>query len=155
MAAPSFKPQIVISDMRLREVLDTPFDRGRWVPRRGYYLEMGKAKLTFFSADPSANVVGATASILLAVDEAQNVDPEIYHRSFRPMASTTGATTVLFGTAWTEDNVIEEQRRANRRLELETGEKLNFEAPWTCWRRSTRPTRPSSRESERASAKST
>ena len=131
VAAPSFKPQIVISDMRLREVLDTPFNRGRWVPRRGYYLEMGKAKLTFFSADPSANVVGATASILLAVDEAQNVDPEIYHRSFRPMASTTGATTVLFGTAWTEDNVIEEQRRTNRRLELETGEKLNFEAPWT------------------------
>ena len=131
VAAPSFKPQIVTSETRLREVLNMPFNRGRWTPHRGYYLQMGKAKLTFFSADPSANVVGATASILLAVDEAQDVDPEIYHRSFRPMASTTRATTVLFGTAWNEDNIIEEQRRANRILEKETGEQLNFEAPWT------------------------
>jgi hypothetical protein len=131
VAAPSFKPQIVNSERRLHEVLDMPLSHDVWQPHRGYYLELGNARLSFFSADRAANVVGATASILLSVDEAQDVDRDVYQRKFRPMASTTNATTVLFGTAWDEDNILEEQRRANREVEKRTGERLNFEVPWT------------------------
>ena len=131
VAAPSFKPQIVNSERRLHEVLDMPISHDLWEPHRGYYIELGKARLSFFSADRAANVVGATASILLSVDEAQDVDRDVYQRKFRPMASTTNATTVLFGTAWDEDNILEEQRRTNREIEKRTGERLNFEVPWT------------------------
>jgi hypothetical protein len=130
VAAPSFKPQIVNSERRLREVLEMPISHDQWQPHRGYYVEMGRARLSFFSADRSANVVGATASILLSVDEAQDVDRDVYQRKFRPMASTTNATTVLFGTAWDEDNILEEQRRTNREIEKRTGARLNFEVPW-------------------------
>ena len=49
----------------------------------------------FLSAEPAANVVGHTASLLLEVDEAQDVDAEKFDREFRPMAATTNATTVL------------------------------------------------------------
>jgi len=130
-AAPSYHPQIVNSVIRLREVLSTPFSRDRWASRHGHAIEVGRARIMFFSADPAANVVGATASILLAIDEAQDVDQDVYFRGFRPMASTTNATTVLYGTAWDDDNLLERQRRLNRELEANTGARLNFEAPWT------------------------
>jgi len=128
--APSYHPQIVNSILRLREVLAAPFSAGAWSSRFGHTIEVGKARILFFSADPAASVVGATASLLLAVDEAQDVDPGSYWRSFRPMASTTHATTVLYGTAWDDDNLLEAQRRHNRVVEATTGERLNFEAPW-------------------------
>lgn len=130
-AAPSYHPQIVNSILRLREVLSTPFSAGRWASRHGHAIQLGSAAIMFFSAGPGANVVGATASLLLAIDEAQDVDADVYWRNFRPMASTTGATTVLYGTAWDEDNLLEEQRRHNREREMRTGTRLNFEAPWT------------------------
>lgn len=130
-AAPSFKPQVVNSQMRLQEVLAGPLSRGRWTGRHGYMIELGHARVVFFSADPSANIVGATASLLLEVDEAQDVDEDVYVRDLRPMASTTKATTVLYGTPWTDDNILEVQRRRNISEEKSTGSRLNFEAPWT------------------------
>jgi Terminase RNaseH-like domain len=129
-AAPSYRPQIKNSELRLREILDLPFLAGQWTSS-DHVIQMGKARLMFFSAAPGANVVGATASLLLAIDEAQDVDEDVYNRSFKPMASTTRATTVLYGTAWDDDNILEQQRRYNRRIEEETGEKLNFFNPWT------------------------
>src|SRR5579872_5796504 len=130
-AAPSFKPQVVNSMLRLQDVLEAPFSRGRWAGRQGYMLELGRARVIFFSADPAASIVGATASILLEVDEAQDVDEDVYFRGLRPMASTTRATTVLYGTPWTDDSILETQRRLNIAEEKRTGERLNFEAPWT------------------------
>ncbi|HEV3312374.1 MAG TPA: hypothetical protein VG815_17830, partial [Chloroflexota bacterium] len=129
-AAPSYHPQIVNSIIRLQEVLSTPYSSGRWLARHGHSIELGSARIMFFSASPTASVVGATASLLLAIDEAQDVDPDMYWRSFRPMAATTRATTVLYGTAWDDDNLLERQRCHNRERESATGQRLNFEAPW-------------------------
>jgi hypothetical protein len=130
-AAPSFKPQIVNSILRLKETLDaTPLTRDRWNPAFGYMVQLGCASVTFLSADTHANVVGATASLLLEIDEAQDVDPDKYDRDFRPMASSTNATTVLYGTAWSEDSILERQRRLNMQRESQTGERLHFEYDW-------------------------
>ena len=131
-AAPSFKPQLVTSMLRLQSALSlSPLTRSRWRPRFGYILECGRASVTFLSADPAASVVGATASLLLEIDEAQDVDPETYDRSFRPMASSTNATTVLYGTAWSEDSLLQRQIEHNRMIEERTGERLNFRCDWT------------------------
>ena len=121
-AAPSFKPQLVTSMLRLQSALSlSPLTRSRWRPRFGYILECGRASVTFLSADPAASVVGATASLLLEIDEAQDVDPQTYDRSFRPMASSTNATTVLYGTAWSEDSLLQRQIEHNRTVEERTG----------------------------------
>jgi hypothetical protein len=144
-AAPSFKPQIVNWQMRLQEILSESFCARRWTGRHGYMVEMGRARVIFFSADPSANIVGATASLLLEVDEAQDVDEEVYFRSLRPMAATTRATTVIYGTPWTDDSVLEQQRRFNVEEERRTGHRLNFESPWTTLGAISRPTAASSR----------
>jgi len=131
-AAPSFKPQLITSILRLKDTLDrSPVTRGRWLPQYGYMVRLGNATISFLSADPAANVVGATASLLLEIDEAQDVAPEKYDRDFRPMASSTNATTVLYGTAWSEDSLLERQRRINLSHEARTGERLHFEYDWS------------------------
>jgi hypothetical protein len=131
-AAPSFKPQLVTSMLRLQAALAaSPLTRGRWRSRFGYIVELGKAGITFLSADPGASVVGATTSLLLEIDEAQDVDPDAYDRSFRPMAASTNATTVLYGTAWSEDSILQRQIAHNAQIERRTGERLNFRCDWT------------------------
>ncbi|MGH2449284.1 MAG: hypothetical protein ACRDFS_11875 [Chloroflexota bacterium] len=131
-AAPSFKPQIINSILRAKEVLAaSPLTRAHWQPSFGYMLRLGRASITFLSADRSANVVGATASLLLEIDEAQDVDLDKYEREFRPMASAGNATIVLYGTAWEEDSILERQKRINLDIEARTGERLHFEYDWT------------------------
>jgi hypothetical protein len=72
---------------------------------------LGHARLQFFSGDPSAKVVGATADLLLSVDEAQSISPAKFDRDFDPMTASTNATRIFFGTAWTSDTLLERQRR--------------------------------------------
>ena len=49
---------------------------------------MGRASIAFYSAEPGANVVGGTASLLLECDEAQDVLPDKWEKDFRPMGAT-------------------------------------------------------------------
>ena len=62
--------------------------------RDGHIITLGRASIAFFSAEPGANVVGATASLLLECDEAQDVHPDKWEKEFRPMGATTNATSV-------------------------------------------------------------
>lgn len=130
-AAPTWKPQIVNSKLRLEACLDTWLNRGRWRGEYGYIVRLGNARCMFLSAQPGSSVVGATASLLLEIDEAQDVDPEKYSRDFRPMASTTNATTVLYGTAWGPDSLLARAQEANRALEARDGVRRNFVYDWT------------------------
>ncbi len=130
-AAPTFKPQVINSMLRLRRELEGPYTAGRSRPVFGYGLQLGRARILFFSAEKGSNVVGATADILLEIDEAQDVDETKYVQDFRPMASTTNATTVLYGTAWTEDCLLEKTRRHNLELEARDGRRRHFEYDWT------------------------
>ena len=109
-ASPTFKPQTLNSLLRLTDRLDNPWNRRR----EGYIVELGRARALFFSAEPSANVVGATADLLLECDEAQDVSTDKWDKDFVPMAASTNATTVLWGTAWTSDTLL---ARTTRHLE--------------------------------------
>jgi hypothetical protein len=99
-AAPTFRPQARISMRRLEAILGG-WSAGRWRAVDGHRLRLGKAEAAFMSAAEGANVVGATADILLEIDEAQDVSEARYDRDFRPMGATANVTTVLYGTAWT------------------------------------------------------
>ena len=95
--SPTFKPQTVISMMRLKDRLnDAGFD-GIWAAELGYIIRLGNARAVFLSADESANVVGNTAHILLEIDESQDVNKEKYTKEFKPMGATTNVTTVHYG----------------------------------------------------------
>jgi hypothetical protein len=127
-AAPTFKPQLVTSKMRLERVLaHMPEGAGKVRGRFGYIVQLGEAAIHFLSAEESSNVVGATADVLLEIDEAQDVSEEKYFKDFRPMASTANTTAVLYGTAWSGDTMLARQRAAN----LRDDPRAHFEFPWT------------------------
>ena len=130
-AAPTWHPQGVTSFTRLREMLDNPLHRAQGIRQERQALTLGRARATFYSAQPSAHVVGATASLLLEVDEAQDVDPEKFQREFLPMAAVHNAVVVLYGTAWTGDTLLEQARQHNLAAQQAGGERRHFEFPWT------------------------
>jgi hypothetical protein len=129
-AAPTYRPQTLISQRRLTERLDQAGFAGFWKREHGHAIRLGRARALFLSADRSANVVGNTASLLLEVDEAQDVDPEKFNRDFRPMAAAANATTVLYGTAWDEASLLEEMKRRHLEMEARDGVRRHFEYPW-------------------------
>ncbi len=129
-AAPTFRPQLLNSIMRLERSLDNELTRGQWRTQYGAVVQLGRARAFFFSGDPESQVVGATASLLLEIDEAQDFDEEKYLRDFRPMGATANVTTVLYGTAWTADTLLERARRENLRLEAQDGVRRDFRYPW-------------------------
>jgi hypothetical protein len=129
--APTWKPQLVHSITRLEGLLErNPLTRGRWRARYGYIREVGAAHVLFVSGAPGAQVVGATASLALEIDEAQDFDPDRYEKAFRPMGAASNATTVLYGTAWDGQTVLERQAAVNRALEAQDGIRRHFAFDW-------------------------
>lgn len=129
-AAPTFVPQALISMGRLKERLNDAGLSGLWEPEGGYTIRLGRARQLFLSAEPSANVVGVTAHILLEVDEAQDVGKEKFYKEFRPMGASTNVTTVLYGTPWDGESLLEEVKEANLELERRDGIRRHFRFDW-------------------------
>ncbi|MQY67724.1 MAG: hypothetical protein GH159_05410, partial [Dehalococcoidia bacterium] len=128
--SPTFKPQTVISMMRLRDRLNDAGFSGIWTAELGYIIRLGNARAIFLSADKSANVVGNTAHILLEIDEAQDVSKEKYSKEFKPMGATTNVTTVHYGTTWDDSTLLEEVKQTNLELERQDGVKRHFRYDW-------------------------
>ena len=129
-AAPTYVPQVLHSLRRLKDRLrDAGYD-GLWSPEPGDVIRIGKARQFFLSAEPSARVVGATAHILLEIDEAQEVAKDKYHKEFRPMGASTNVTTVLYGTPWDGNSLLEEQKQQNLELERKDGVQRHFQYDW-------------------------
>jgi len=128
--SPTFKPQTVVSMMRLKERLNDAGYSGFWVPELGYMVRLGRARQIFLSADNSSHVVGTTAHILLEVDESQDVSKEKYTKEFRPMGSATNVTTVHYGTTWDDSTLLEEVKQTNLELERRDGIKRHFRYDW-------------------------
>jgi len=75
VAAPTFRPQSLVSRSRLLERLDNTFNRSvgpHPAVEAGYIVTVGRASARFLSAGPLANVRGETASLLLVCNEAQD-----------------------------------------------------------------------------------
>ncbi len=128
--SPTFKPQTVISMMRLKERLNDAGFGSIWVGELGYIIRLGNARAIFLSADESANVVGNTAHILLEVDESQDVSKEKYTKEFKPMGATTNVTTAHYGTTWDDSTLLEEVKQSNLELERRDGIKRHFRYDW-------------------------
>jgi hypothetical protein len=127
-ASPTWKPQTLNAMRRLERVLSrNAITAGRWVKESGYIYRFEKARVVFLSAEPGANVVGATANALLECDEAQSVLPVKWDKDFAPMAASTRATCVFWGTAWTGRTLLGRELRAARQLEHTDGRRRVFQ----------------------------
>jgi hypothetical protein len=121
-ASPTWKPQSLNAMRRLERVLKRNIvTRDRWVKESGYIYRIENARIYFLSGSETANVVGATANILLQCDEAQDVTPTKWDKDFAPMAASTNATRVFWGTAWTSRTLLARERKAAEEAEKEDG----------------------------------
>lgn len=132
VCAPTLYPQGRISLERTRTGL-IRFAR-RWsipLAAEDNVIRSGGVTATFLSASPEAHVAGHTASLALIADEAQDIDSDWFDRQFRPMAASTGAPTVLFGTPWDGSTLLERAAEANRaRDRNQPGEPYSGFDPW-------------------------
>jgi len=127
VANPTYKPQttnfIVRLESRLKRNLLT---RTVWKKRSDYMRIIGSAIVSLLSGDKDANVVGAVASLLLVVNEAQDISTSKYDKDFAPMVASTNATRVIVGTEWTNDTLLAREIDAARQLEKADGIKRVF-----------------------------
>ncbi len=95
--------------------------RDRWGKKSGYIYVVGNSMIYFFSGAPVSSIVGATASLLLECDEAQDVQITKWDKEIAPMAASTNATRVFWGTAWTSRTLLARELRAARLSEQKDG----------------------------------
>ncbi len=125
--SPTFKPQTLNAMRRLEQVLEkNAMTRGRWEKESGYIYHIEQARIVFLSGSPEANIVGATASLLLEVDEAQDIEIAKFDKEIAPMAASTNATRVFWGTAWTSQTLLGRELRAARAAETVDGVRRVF-----------------------------
>lgn len=114
-AAPTFDPQATRSLKRLSGHLRACGFKSPDLQTGTDTVTLGTASWWFGSGEPNANVVGDTASLLLEFDEAQDFDVDVHDRRFSPMAATTAAARVYYGTPFTDFDLLaqaEEQAAA-------------------------------------------
>lgn len=114
--SPTWKPQCINAMRRLERRLDNNLlTARRYEKEEGYIYRIGKAQISFFSGQPEAHIVGATASTLLEVDEAQDVSISKFDKDIAPMGASTNVTRVFYGTAWTSSTLLARELREARR----------------------------------------
>jgi hypothetical protein len=137
--APTWKPQIVNSKKRLRELLQLSttgriqhplFNNQKLAKEEGYIWRLGNASVEFISSGPGANVVGGTANECLDMDEAHKIDKDKFDEDFAPMTADTSAATILWGVAADGTDVIQHYHDFN----IENKRKdLNLTYPCDIW----------------------
>lgn len=130
--SPTWRPQCLISKERLKKVMSTPLFQLLLKPvwSEGYICSIGNASMKLVSADPKANNVGLTASLMLSADEMQNIQSDIFDVNFRPMTLSTSAPIIGSGTSWATDSLLERQRQRALEFEAVSGIKCCHIVPW-------------------------
>ncbi|MDP2965975.1 MAG: hypothetical protein Q8N39_08090 [Pelolinea sp.] len=125
--SPTWKPQTLNAMRRLERVLEKNLlAKHYWSKESGYIYRVGTCRIYFFSGQPRSNIVGATANLLLEMDEAQDIMPAKYDKDIAPMAASTNATRVFWGTAWTSRTLLARELRSSRKQEKADGIKRVF-----------------------------
>ena len=97
----------------------------------------GKSQVSFLSGDASANVVGAVASLLLIVNEAQDIEPAVYDKRFAAHGGQHQCHTCNSGHRVTSHTLLarelraarEQEQKAIRRVFISTCEDVRKDVP--------------------------
>ena len=127
-ATPTFHPQALISISRLKQVLQR--SHIEYAFQHGNAFAVGRASQLFLSAHPTSNVLGNTASLILEIDESQDIAPDKFNRDFSPMAAHANVTTVHYGIAWDDHSLLEQVKQSNIELQRKDGVQRHFEFDW-------------------------
>ena len=124
---PTYKPQTVNALIRFDQVLArNPLTSRLWRKKGEFMRLMDQARISFLSGDSKSNVVGATASLLLIINEAQDISPSFFQHKLHPMVASTRATCLLAGTLWTSHTFLSQEIRHARYSEKLDGRQRIF-----------------------------
>lgn len=91
--SPTYKPQTLNAVRCLQRVLEKNVVlAGEWEKESGYIFRVNQAHIIFLSGSLEANIVGATARMLLEVDEAQDVEISKFDKDIAARTASTHAT---------------------------------------------------------------
>ena len=119
--------QISVGVSRLENRMSNLWMAGSWwskskPTRRG----LGVAQCGFFSGHPLAKAEGATANVLLIVNEVQDHNEPTVERRFTPMRSSTNATALYVGTVRTTDDYLWRTKLRLEKLQKKDGQQRVF-----------------------------
>jgi hypothetical protein len=116
------RQQLVVGTARLLPYVHHPLAAGRaWTKSDPPRIGIGTAYCTFFSGHPQARSEGATANLLLIINEAQDQDEATIERRFTPMRASTNATALYAGTVRTTADYLWRIKTRLERLEAQDG----------------------------------
>jgi hypothetical protein len=122
-AQPTFKPQTITAMERLKK---RGMNFGKKLGRTaGYIFRLGAARMSYFSAEPTANVVSATGRLIVG-NEAQDIGAGIWDGKFSPMGANENATKVLSGTRWVDGTLLERELKIALELQKRDGRRRVF-----------------------------
>jgi hypothetical protein len=128
--APTYRPQLVVSKARLASHLDNVWNKKKWWKSEGYIYGLGLASVVFLTGKVGADVLGATASLLLEFDEAQSFNELKAEQEFAPMCAAYNTSRVYYGTIRTSNTYLSKKIKDLRRLEAQDGQKRVFMVPF-------------------------
>lgn len=112
--SPTWKPQTYNAMRRLERVLSTNIiTRLLWSKSRDHIYKIFSASIYFLSGSPTSSIVGLTSNLLLSIDEAQDIQIDKYDKEIAPMAASTNATRVFWGTAWTSNTLLAREEKVS------------------------------------------
>jgi len=114
--------QITTGTTRLETRLDNNWFSGKWWTRsKPLRRGLGSASCAFFSGHPQARAEGATANLLLIINEAQDQVEPIIERRFTPMRASTNATGLYVGTVRTTHDYLWRLKGRLEKLQVQDG----------------------------------
>jgi len=120
--SPTWRPQTENAMYRLESTLSkNRIVKDRWSKHFGHVYQVGTARINFLSGSPTSSIVGATANLLLSIDEAQDIQIDKFDKEIAPMAASTNATRVFWGTAWTSNTLLAREEKAALALQEKDG----------------------------------
>ncbi len=124
---PTLKNQGKISHDRLEKVIrGASGERDESIRAERGGISYGDTRIRWLSAGPNTAIVGATADLMLEVDEAQLVPPDKFDREAAPMAASVNAVRVFWGTVWDDQTLLARETRSVMKGEETCGEKHAF-----------------------------
>ena len=124
---PTEKNQGQISRQRLEKVLQGSPDRAlRELKSVKDKTILDSTMIRYSSASPNSKILGMTANLMLEVDEAQSVPTAKFDMEALPMAASTNAVRVFWGTTWDDTTLLSRETREALKDSEKDGLKHHF-----------------------------
>jgi hypothetical protein len=119
--------QLATGITRLSHRLENLWTGGRWWGKsKPSRVGLGLAQVAFFSGHPQARTEGATANLLLVVNEAQDQNEAVINRRYTPMRASTNATALYVGTVRTSGDFLWRKKAELEALQAADGRRRVF-----------------------------